>query len=56
MTLCAEGVLLSVALTTNGKEPAAVGVPVIAPVVVLSVSPVGKAPVLIDHVYGPVPL
>ena len=30
--------------------PAAVGVPVIAPVVVLRVNPRGKAPLVIDHV------
>src|SRR5262249_58564636 len=35
--------------------PAAVGVPTILPVALLSDSPVGSNPLVIDHVYGCVP-
>ena len=37
---------LSLTLTVNGKVPAAVGVPLITPVVAASVSPVGREPEL----------
>ena len=37
------------------KGPNAVGVPVIAPVVELSVRPVGRDPAMIENVYGGTP-
>src|SRR6204780_5092191 len=42
-------------LTWIVKVPAAVGVPVIAPVVALSVRPAGSVPVATENVYGAVP-
>ena len=42
-------------LTLKEKGPAVVGVPVIAPVVVSSVRPAGRAPEAIANVYGAVP-
>jgi hypothetical protein len=45
----------SVTLTVKENGPAVVGVPVIAPVVVLSVSPAGSEPEAIANVYGAVP-
>jgi hypothetical protein len=45
---------LSVAVIVNGNEPAAVGVPVIAPEP-LSDKPVGKAPLVTAYVYEGVP-
>ena len=36
----------------NVDVPAVVGVPEIAPDALFNVSPVGKLPVVIDHVYG----
>ena len=38
-----------------GPETAVVGVPVIAPVELLSVKPVGSEPDVIAKVYGPIP-
>lgn len=37
------------------KVPAVVGVPVMAPVLALSVSPAGSAPELMEKLYGVVP-
>ena len=50
-------VLLAASLTctVNDAVPAVVGVPLICPVELLSVSPVGKEPALIDQLYGVVP-
>ena len=45
----------SVTLTVKENGPAEVGVPVMAPVVVLSVRPAGSAPVAMAKVYGAVP-
>jgi hypothetical protein len=45
-----ESVTVAVKLTA----PAAVGVPVMAPVARLSVNPVGKVPSVIENVYGKV--
>jgi len=45
----------SVTLTVKENGPALVGVPVIAPVVVLSVRPPGNDPEAIANVYGAVP-
>ena len=41
--------------TVNEKEPAVVGVPVIAPVEEFRVNPAANVPELIDHTYGAVP-
>ena len=46
---------LSDTITVNGKEPAAVGVPLMTPVAGLSTRPAGNAPDETDHVYGAVP-
>jgi hypothetical protein len=48
-------VLESTACAVNVKVPAVVGVPVTAPVAVLSVNPAGSVPSEIDHVYGALP-
>jgi hypothetical protein len=45
----------SVTLVVKVLVPLVVGVPVICPVLLLRVSPVGSVPVLIDQVYGVVP-
>jgi len=45
-----------VALTVKFDVPAAVGVPVIAPVDVFKFSPTGRLPVDIAHVIGVVPV
>jgi hypothetical protein len=45
----------SVTCTVKSKVPAADGVPVIAPVLTLRDSPVGKLPDAIDQVYAGVP-
>src|SRR5215475_7228497 len=45
----------AVTLTVKFAVPVAVGVPEIAPELAASVSPVGSAPLAIDHVYGGVP-
>ena len=45
----------SVTCTVNEAVPAAVGVPLICPVELLSVSPAGREPALIDQLYGVVP-
>jgi hypothetical protein len=41
--------------TVNVPEPGAVGVPLISPVEVFKVRPVGKEPLVIAHVNGAVP-
>src|SRR5271169_4640811 len=46
--------LPTASVTSTEKVPAAVGVPVTAPVEVFSVSPAGSVPT-IEYVYGPVP-
>jgi hypothetical protein len=48
-----ESVTLTVKLMTPTSGP--VGVPVIAPVAALSVSPAGKLPTVTAHEYGEVP-
>ena len=45
-----------VALAVKLNVPAAVGIPVIAPLVALRLIPVGSAPLLIDQVIGVVPV
>ena len=52
VAVCA-GVPESVAFTVKLAVPAAVGVPVIAPVLALSVSPAGSAPEAMDQVTAP---
>jgi hypothetical protein len=52
---CAVTEFASVMVTVNVKLPVAVGVPAIAPVGASRVSPGGKEPALMDHVYGAVP-
>ena len=53
--VCA-GELLSVTLNvTESLETAAVGVPVMAPVDEFKLSPAGREPLVIDHVYGGFP-
>ena len=49
------GLAESVAWTIKLKVPAAVGVPVIAPVVGVKLRPPGNEPLVIDQVYGGVP-
>jgi hypothetical protein len=46
---------LSVTITVKLKVPAVVGVPEIIPVDVPSVRPFGRAPAVIDQVYGSKP-
>ena len=53
--LVAVLLLASVTLTVNEEVPDAVGVPEIAPVDALSVSPAGSEPLLTLHEYGVVP-
>ena len=53
VALCAVE-LESVTFTVNEEVPAVVGVPLICPVA-LSANPAGKAPALIDQLYGVVP-
>lgn len=45
----------SVTFTVKFEVPDAVGVPVIAPVLVFTLRPAGRLPVLMLHVYGGVP-
>ena len=45
-----------VALTVKLNVPAAVGAPVIAPVVAFRTKPVGREPLAIDQVIGVVPV
>jgi hypothetical protein len=52
-TVRCVGLVLSVAVTVTDVVPIAVGVPVMAPVEALSVSPAGRLVEL--HVYGEVP-
>src|SRR4030067_826349 len=47
--------LASVALTVKFEVPAAVGVPLISPVVLLRLSPAGSAPTVTAHVIGALP-
>ena len=47
---------LLVALTVKLNVPVAVGVPVIAPVAVFKLNPVGSLPLLIAQVIGAVPV
>jgi hypothetical protein len=54
LALCA-GLLTSVTRAVKLKVPAVVGVPVIAPVLALSVRFGGRDPLEIDQVYGDVP-
>lgn len=49
------GVSLSVTLAVKLYGPAVVGVPVIAPVLVFRLRPVGRLPALMLHTYGPTP-
>jgi hypothetical protein len=49
------GVSLSVTLAVKLYGPAVVGVPVIAPVLVFRLRPVGRLPALMLQVYGPTP-
>jgi hypothetical protein len=51
---CTPGVE-SVTVTVKENDPAAVGVPVIAPELAFSVKPGGRLPVAMANVYGPVP-
>ena len=46
----------SVAFTVKLKLPAAVGVPVTAPVLLFSVRPAGREPTETEYAYGAVPL
>lgn len=45
----------SIAFTVKPKLPAVVGVPVIPPVALFSVSPAGRVPAEMEYVYGDVP-
>ena len=47
--------LASVTCTVKLDVPVPVGVPLISPLELFSVSPAGNEPVLIDQVYGPAP-
>ena len=53
--LLAEAEELSVTFAVKATLPAAVGVPVIPPVAGLIATPLGRAPAVIDHVYGVAP-
>ena len=53
--LVAVAALLSVTRTVNVELPVAVGVPLMRPEVPVRLSPEGNRPVVMDHVYGPVP-
>lgn len=55
LAVSAVGVLESVAVTVKLSFPAAVGVPVMAPVAPLRVRPGGRLPELTAHVSGAVP-
>jgi hypothetical protein len=55
VAVCAVGVAESVALTVKLLVPVVVGDPVIAPVLLLSVSPAGSKPTVTVHVTGGVP-
>ena len=45
----------SVTATLNDDDPIVIGVPVMAPVAASRLSPLGRLPVGIDHVYGAMP-
>jgi hypothetical protein len=49
------GVELSATVNVTGKLPDCVGAPEIAPVAVLRLSPVGRAPAVMDQVSGAMP-
>jgi hypothetical protein len=49
------GLPLSVTVAVKAKVPLAVGVPEITPVPAARVSPAGRLPLVIDHVYAGVP-
>ena len=53
--LVADAPKLSVTFSVKPAVPAVVGVPVIAPVLALRLSPTGRGPGDNDHVYGAVP-
>jgi hypothetical protein len=55
VAVCAVGVSASVAVTVKFVVPEALGVPVMAPVELLSERPVGKLPVVTAHEYGVTP-
>ncbi len=52
----AAALILSVTVMANVDEPATVGVPLIPPVEGLSAKPAGRAPEVIEKLYGGVPL
>ncbi len=56
VAVLAVGVVESVRSMVNGKLPTAVGVPLITPLELLSVSPGGNAPSCTIHVNGAEPL
>ena len=49
------GLPASASLTVKLAVPTAVGVPLMTPLVLLSVRPAGSAPCVIDQVYGVMP-
>ena len=55
MDLVCEGLDASATVAVKVNVPVAVGVPETMPVVVPSVSPAGRLPLVMDHVYGVVP-
>ena len=56
VAVCGVGVLLSTTWAVKLNGPAAVGVPVMAPVAAFSDRPVGSKPAEMENVYGVVPL
>lgn len=50
-----DGAPESTTLTVNDEFPTFVGVPAMVPVTALSVSPAGRLPDTMDHVYGAIP-
>ena len=55
VAVCAVGRVASITLTVKLKTPEPVGVPEIVPVPTLKLTPGGRDPELIDHVYGAMP-
>ena len=53
--VCAVGIAESLTVTVKVDVPDVVGTPLICPVAVFKVSPVGKAPAVTLQVYGVVP-
>jgi hypothetical protein len=49
------GLLVSVTVAVKAKVPLAVGVPEMTPLPTARVKPVGRLPLVIDHVYAGVP-